>query len=268
MKSASRSSKALRKDKETSGWDSSGVEATLQSREEIPACLISAVCFTPLHAVRFSMVDAMRKIALSKAPVSLDMYRSLYMTDYRWHKEYQPPTEEYLQKLKSADSQLKAKEFAVPQEQRLMNYWDNVVGEGREVIPGPCSKVNRLSDDMPEKKQKESYLPKSYPATEATATQEEKLERPQALTKLENELSCSHCLPAAVQTPGTEGMLLHKQELDRGWAAYQQFILETCRARQFKAQENKSMVLGSSVLGEGTTGYQSTRTATVFSYGG
>nr|XP_009684370.1 PREDICTED: uncharacterized protein LOC104151325 isoform X1 [Struthio camelus australis]XP_009684371.1 PREDICTED: uncharacterized protein LOC104151325 isoform X1 [Struthio camelus australis] len=250
MKSASRSSKALRKDKETSGWDSSGVEATLQSREEIPACLISAVCFTPLHAVRFSMVDAMRKIALSKAPVSLDMYRSLYMTDYRWHKEYQPPTEEYLQKLKSADSQLKAKEFAVPQEQRLMNYWDNVVGEGREVIPGPCSKVNRLSDDMPEKKQKESYLPKSYPATEATATQEEKLERPQALTKLENELSCSHCLPAAVQTPGTEGMLLHKQELDRGWAAYQQFILETCRARQFKAQENKSMVLGSSVLGE------------------
>ncbi|KFV86968.1 hypothetical protein N308_13966, partial [Struthio camelus australis] len=207
-------------------------------------------------------------------PVSLDMYRSLYMTDYRWHKEYQPPTEEYLQ---VQYSQLKAKEFAVPQEQRLMNYWDNVVGEGREVIPGPCSKVNRLSDDMPEKKQKgsssgpesfqqaekeqrkyfnsvlsnaESYLPKSYPATEATATQEEKLERPQALTKLENELSCSHCLPAAVQTPGTEGMLLHKQELDRGWAAYQQFILETCRARQFKAQENKSMVLGSSVLGE------------------
>ncbi|XP_064367688.1 uncharacterized protein LOC135328325 [Dromaius novaehollandiae] len=158
-----------------------------------------------------------------------------------------------------------------------MNCWGSVVREGREVIPGPCSKVNRPSDDMPEKKQEgsssspelfqqaekeqrkyfnsilsnsESYLPKYYPATEATATQEEKMERPQALTKPENELSYSQCLPAAVQTPGTEGMLLRKQELAHGWATYQQFVLETCRARQFKAQQNKNMVLGSSVLGE------------------
>ncbi|XP_010212941.1 PREDICTED: uncharacterized protein LOC104567786 [Tinamus guttatus] len=196
------------------------------------------------------------------------MYRSLYTADYGCQQEQQPPSEErleccvisyltvspftydfFLQKLKLADSQLKAKEFAVPQGQRLMNYWDHVVREGKEVTSSPCSEANRHSDDMPEK-QEESYLPKYQSVTEERAAQKEKLERPQALTKPEKELSYSQCPPAAVQTPGTEGMLLRKQKLAEGWATYQQFILETCRARQFKAQENRSMVLGSSILGE------------------
>ncbi|KGL77228.1 hypothetical protein N309_04290, partial [Tinamus guttatus] len=201
-------------------------------------------------------------------PVSLGMYRSLYTADYGCQQEQQPPSEERLE--------LKAKEFAVPQGQRLMNYWDHVVREGKEVTSSPCSEANRHSDDMPEKQEgsssrpeshqqsgkeeqkyfnsilssAESYLPKYQSVTEERAAQKEKLERPQALTKPEKELSYSQCPPAAVQTPGTEGMLLRKQKLAEGWATYQQFILETCRARQFKAQENRSMVLGSSILGE------------------
>ncbi|KFM01761.1 hypothetical protein AS27_01903, partial [Aptenodytes forsteri] len=216
-----------------------------------------------------TMVDTMRKTAHSKLPVSPGMYRSLYRRDYRWCKEYKPPSEEDVQ---IADSQLKAKEFAVPREERAMTYSDSIVWQGREVIPAPSIKASSHADDAGGRKPEgsasgpkalqqrkhftsvlpvaESYLPKYYPATELAATQAEKSERPQALAEPENELSYCQRLPAAAQTAGTAGMLLRRQKLAPGWATYQQFTLETRQARQHDAQQNRSMILGSSVLVE------------------
>ncbi|XP_009330177.1 PREDICTED: histamine H2 receptor-like [Pygoscelis adeliae] len=181
------------------------------------------------------------------------MYRSLYRRDYRWCKEYKPPSEEDVQKLQIADSQLKAKEFAVPREERAMTYSDSVVWQGREVIPAPSIIASGHADDAGGRKPEESYLPKYYPATELAAAQAEKSERPQALAEPENELSYCQRLPAAAQTAGTAGMLLHRQKLAPGWATYQQFTLETCQARQHDAQQNRSMILGSSVLVEASS---------------
>ncbi|KFR04518.1 hypothetical protein Y956_09976, partial [Nipponia nippon] len=202
-------------------------------------------------------------------PVSPGMYRSLYKRDYQWCKEYKPPNEEDTQ---IADSQLKAKEFAVPQEEWAMTYSDSVAWQGREIIPALSIKASGRADDAggrrpegstsnPKALQQrkhftsvlpiaESYLPKYYPATELAATQAEKSERLQALAELENELSYCQQLPAAAQTAGTAGTLLRTQKLAPGWATYQQFTLETCQARQHDAQQNRSMILGSSVLVE------------------
>ncbi|KFQ85309.1 hypothetical protein N337_01458, partial [Phoenicopterus ruber ruber] len=217
-----------------------------------------------------TMVDTMRKTAHSKLPVSPGMYRSSYKRDYRWCEEYKLPSEEDMQKLRIADSQLKAKEFAVPREKPAMTYSDSVVWEGREATPAPSisSRADGAGGRKPEggtsgpeavQQRKhftsvlpvaESYLPKYHPATELAATQAEKLERLQALPELENELSYCQCPPAAAQTAGTAGVLLHRQKLTPGWATYQQFTLETCRARQQDAQQNRSLNLGSSVVAE------------------
>ncbi|KFO11917.1 hypothetical protein N312_13350, partial [Balearica regulorum gibbericeps] len=216
----------------------------------------------------FTMVDT-RKTAHSKLPVSPGMYRSLYKRDYRWWEEYEPPNKEDVQ---IADSQLKAKEFAVPREERAMTYSDSVVRERREVIPAPSIKASSCADGAGGRKPEgstsgpkalqqrkhftsvlpvaESYLPKYYPATELAATQAEKSGRLRALAEPENELSYCQHLPAAAQTAGTAGMLLCRQKLAPGWATYKQFTLETCRARQHDAQQNRSMIMDSSVLME------------------
>ncbi|KFV59285.1 hypothetical protein N328_09061, partial [Gavia stellata] len=219
-----------------------------------------------------AMTDTMRKTAHSKLPVSPGMYRSLYKRGYRWCEEYKPPNEEDVQKLWIADSRLKAKEFAVPQEEWAMTHSNSVVWQGREVIPALSTKASSLADDTGGRKPEhsasvpkvlhhrkhftsvlpvaESYLPKHYPATELAATQAEKSERPQALTEPENKLSYCQHLPAAAQTAGTAGTLLRRQKLAPGWASYQQFTLETCQARQHDAQQNRNTILGSSILVE------------------
>nr|XP_047904365.1 uncharacterized protein LOC106033904 [Anser cygnoides] len=216
-----------------------------------------------------TMADAMRKPVHLKPPVSLGMYRSSYKRDYRWCEENQPTSEVYTQKLKFADSQLKAKEFSVPEEPRVMTYCDNIGGEGRGVTPGPAAVRGRKqvgSASSPQAFQQaqeeqrkrfdsalplaESYLPRPYPAAELTATRAERLERPQALSELENELPSSQCLLAAARAPGAAGMLRRRQKLDPGWGTYQHFMLETGRAKQLEAQQNKNMLLGSSVLVE------------------
>ncbi|KFP96578.1 hypothetical protein N330_00705, partial [Leptosomus discolor] len=220
----------------------------------------------------FIMVDTTRKMVHSKPTVSPGMYRSLYKRDYRWCEDYNPPNEENMQKLRIADSQLKAKEFAVPWEKQAMTYSDSVVGKRREVIPALSIKASSPADDAggtkpegsascPKALQQrkhfslvlpaaESYLPKYYPATELAATQAKKSKRPQALAEPENELSYCQCLPAAAQTAGTAGTSLRRQKLVPSWASYQQFTLETHRARQHDAQQNRGMILGSSVLVE------------------
>ncbi|XP_042664378.1 uncharacterized protein LOC116960304 [Tyto alba] len=126
--------------------------------------------------------------------VSPGMYRSLYKRDYRWCEEYKPPNEEDVQKLQIADSQLKAKEFAIPQEEQAMTYSDNVVGERRGVIPAPIIKASSCAADAGGRKPEgsayspkalqqrkhftsvlpvaESYLPKYYPDTELAATRQ------------------------------------------------------------------------------------------------
>lgn len=129
-----------------------------------------------------------------------------------------------LQKLKFADSQLKAKEFSVPEEPRVMTYCDNIGGEGRGVTPGPAAVRGRKqvgSASSPQAFQQaqeeqrkrfgsalplaESYIPRPYPAAELTATRAERLERPQALSELENELPSSQRLLAAARAPGAAG---------------------------------------------------------------
>ncbi|KFV12882.1 hypothetical protein N339_05188, partial [Pterocles gutturalis] len=216
-----------------------------------------------------TMVDTMRKTVHSKLPVSLGMYRSSYKRDYRWREDYKPLNKEDMQ---IADSQLKAKEFAVPQEERPMTYSDNVAWQGREVVPAPSIKASVCADGAGGRKPggsasgpkalqqrqhftsalpaAESYLPKYYPATKLPPTQAEKWERLHALAEPENELSYCQHLPAAAQTAGTAGMLLHRQKLTPTWGTYREFILESCRARQRDTQQNRSTNLGSSVLGE------------------
>ncbi|KAI6070033.1 putative protein LOC106033904 [Aix galericulata] len=172
------------------------------------------------------------------------------------------------QKLKFADAQLKAKEFSVPEEPRVMTYCD-AGGEGQGVAPGPGAVRRRKQEgsasspppfQQAEEEQRmrlgsalplaETYLPRPCPAAELTATQAERLERPQALSELENELPSSQRLLAAARAPGAAGMSLYRQKLDPTWGTYQHFMLETGRAKQQEAQQNKNMFLGSSVLAE------------------
>ncbi|XP_052667223.1 uncharacterized protein LOC128152688 [Harpia harpyja] len=66
----------------------------------------------------------------------------------------------------------------------------------------------------------------------------------------ENELSYCQRLPAAAQTTGTAGMFLRRQKLAPGWVTYQQFTQEMYQTRQHDAQQNRNMILGSSVFVE------------------
>ncbi|XP_014822200.1 PREDICTED: uncharacterized protein LOC106902886 [Calidris pugnax] len=185
----------------------------------------------------------MRKTVHPKLHVSPGMYRSSYKRDYQWCEAYLPPREEDIQKLQIADAQLKAKEFAVPQEEQAMTFSDSVVWQRRKGIPAPSTKASSGADDTGE-----GYLPKYYPATELAAIQAEASERPRALAELGNEPSCCQHLPAAAQTAGTAGMFLRKQKLIPVWPTYWQFAMETSRARQHDAQQNKNMSLSSSAL--------------------
>ncbi|XP_061322532.1 uncharacterized protein LOC133276065 isoform X1 [Pezoporus flaviventris] len=209
------------------------------------------------------MVDTMGKPEHSKPPVSLDMYKSLYKKDYQWCEEYKLPSD--IQKLQVADAQLKAKEFAVPQERPVIPYSDSVVRQRREVIPAPS--VEAISHDdgaggrTPDSSRAlqqgkhfasllpaaESYLPKHYPASQLA----EKAEKLQALSELENELSCCQHLPVAAQAAGTAGKLLPRRKLVPAWATYQQFIRETSRKSQNNGLQIKLRNVGSSVLAGG-----------------
>ncbi|KFO92949.1 hypothetical protein N320_07003, partial [Buceros rhinoceros silvestris] len=193
-------------------------------------------------------------------PVSMGMYRSLYKRDYRWGEDYKPPSKE--------DMKLKAKEFAVPQTEQGMTYSNGIVGE-RRVIPALSIKPSSRADDAGGRKAEgstsgpkalqqrnsftsvlpvaESYQPKYYPATE----QAEKSERLRALAEPENELSYCQRLPAAAQTAGTAGILLRRQKMAPGWITHQQFNRGMHQARLREAQQNRSIMLGSSVLADG-----------------
>ncbi|KFP30768.1 hypothetical protein N325_05671, partial [Colius striatus] len=192
----------------------------------------------------FAMVDTSRAVH-SKLPVSPDMYRSSYKRDYQWCEEHQPRSEE--------DMKLKAKEFAVPQEEEVVPYTADGDAGGRKPEGSPSSpkaleQRKHFTSVLPDA---ESYLPKCYPATELAATQREELERLQALSEPEKQLSFCQHIPAAAETAGTAGMLLCRQKLVPSWASYQQFAMETCRAGQHDAQQNRSTMLGSSALVEG-----------------
>ncbi|XP_061215829.1 uncharacterized protein LOC133215692 [Neopsephotus bourkii] len=209
------------------------------------------------------MVDAMGKPKHSKPAVSLGMYKSLYKKDYQWRKEYRPPSD--IQKLQVTDAQLKAKEFAVPQERPVIPYSDSVVRQRREVIPAlsieAISHAGSAGERMPDSSRAlqqgkhlasllpaaESYLPKHYPASQLA----EKAERLQALSEMENERPCCQHLPVAAQAAGTAGMQLPRQKLVPAWATYQQFIRETSRDSQNKGLQIKLRNVGSSVLAGG-----------------
>ncbi|KFP45349.1 hypothetical protein N324_01543, partial [Chlamydotis macqueenii] len=161
-----------------------------------------------------TMVDTMRKTAHSKPLVPPGMCRSLYKRDYWWCEEYKPPNEE-------DSSQLKAKEFAIPQEGWVVTYSGSILWQGREVIP--ALRTFSPTSVFPVT---EGYLPKYHPATKLAVALAEVSERLEAGAEPEKRL------PAAVQTAGTAETFLHRQKLTLGWTTYQQFTLEMCRARQ------------------------------------
>ncbi|KFR10826.1 hypothetical protein N306_07601, partial [Opisthocomus hoazin] len=178
-----------------------------------------------------TMVDTARKIVHSKLPVSPGMYRSLHKRDYGCCEECKPPSEEDVQVPRAFPC--------------LALHADDTGGrkaEGRTSSPKALRKRKNFTSVLPAA---ESYLPKCYPATELAATQAEKSERPPALAEPESELSSCQRLPTAAQTGGNGLTLLHRQKLAPSWATYQQFTLETCRARQHDAQQNRSMILDS-----------------------
>ncbi|XP_009993923.1 PREDICTED: histamine H2 receptor-like [Chaetura pelagica] len=186
------------------------------------------------------MADAAKEKVISKPPVSLGMYRSSHKRDYQWCEQYKAPSEEDIQKLQVADSQLKAKEFAVPREQQVVTSSDGLVGEGREVIPAPSIPASSRADNAGE-----SYLPKYHPATELAAARAEELERLQGFAMPEKLMSYCQHLPAAAQTPETAEV--HPQKLVPAWATYQHFTMEMFRAMQHDAQQNKSTNMGTSL---------------------
>ncbi|XP_065453322.1 uncharacterized protein LOC135983818 isoform X2 [Chrysemys picta bellii] len=232
------------------------------------------------------MVDVIRKLSISKPPASLDMYKSSYMMDYRPYNDYNPPIENHTQKITLAEAQLKAKEFAQPSKsQPPVMYKEDPVSQRKETAEGPHSPAAVSSDDKlemghtgcsfgPESFQEvqeeqrkyfntvlpnaESYLSKCYPRLEQTAAQEDKTERTQMPAMPERGASSPspfYPQPSATteHCPGKddqEGPVFYKRRQSQTWDSYQQFILETCRARQTKAQQNRSMVLGSSVFGK------------------
>ncbi|XP_065453324.1 uncharacterized protein LOC135983818 isoform X3 [Chrysemys picta bellii] len=219
-------------------------------------------------------------------PASLDMYKSSYMMDYRPYNDYNPPIENHTQKITLAEAQLKAKEFAQPSKsQPPVMYKEDPVSQRKETAEGPHSPAAVSSDDKlemghtgcsfgPESFQEvqeeqrkyfntvlpnaESYLSKCYPRLEQTAAQEDKTERTQMPAMPERGASSPspfYPQPSATteHCPGKddqEGPVFYKRRQSQTWDSYQQFILETCRARQTKAQQNRSMVLGSSVFGK------------------
>ncbi|XP_067423728.1 protein SPMIP9 isoform X2 [Emydura macquarii macquarii] len=232
-----------------------------------------------------TMVDVLRKLSISKPPVSLDMYKSSYMMDYRPYNDGKPSIENHSQKIKLGEAQLKAKEFARPSKyQSAVMYKEDSVSQRRETAQGPCIQAAISTDKLekghtggsfgPESFQEvredqrkyfntvlpnaECYLSKCYPITEQMATQEDKMEKTQIPTMPEREASYpSPSYPQPPATPeqcpekeGQEGPVFYKRRQGQTWDTYPQFILETCRARQTKAQQNKSMVLGSCVFGE------------------
>ncbi|KFP16607.1 hypothetical protein Z169_00985, partial [Egretta garzetta] len=219
-----------------------------------------------------TMVDTMRKTEHSKLTVSPGMYRSLYKRHYRWCEKYKPPSEVDVQ---VADSQLRAKEFAIPREQRAMTYSDKVVWQGREVTPPPSIRAGSRADDAGGRRPEgsasgpgalqqrkhfasvlpaaEGYPPKHGPATQRAASQAEGTERPDGpvclrLRQLSSPCPWSMLARHARMAASWQRTLLRRQKLAPVLATYQQFTLEACRARQQDAQQNRSMNLGSSVL--------------------
>nr|XP_025041404.1 uncharacterized protein LOC112546114 isoform X3 [Pelodiscus sinensis]XP_025041406.1 uncharacterized protein LOC112546114 isoform X3 [Pelodiscus sinensis] len=189
-------------------------------------------------------------------------------------------------KIKIAEAQLKAKEFSQLSKYRPpVMCKEYPVSQGKEIAEGLCSQAPVSSDDKLEKGHKggsfgpesfrevqeeqrkyfntvlpnaNQYLSKCYPHPEQAATQVDKTERTQLSIMPQGEPAASSPLffqppEATEQCPGTEGQegpVSNKRRPRQTWDNYQQFIRETCRARQAKAQQNRSLVLGSSVFRE------------------
>ncbi|KAG6925376.1 hypothetical protein G0U57_014659 [Chelydra serpentina] len=143
------------------------------------------------------------------------MYKSSYMMDYRPYDDYKPPIENHTQKIKLAEAQLKAKEFAQPSKsQPPVMYKEYPISQRKETTEGPCTQAAVSSDDKlemghkgcsfgPESFQEvqeeqrkyfnavlpnaDCYLSKCYPHPEQTAAQEDKAERTQMPTMPERE---------------------------------------------------------------------------------
>ncbi|XP_019409036.1 PREDICTED: uncharacterized protein LOC109322422 [Crocodylus porosus] len=217
------------------------------------------------------MEEVMRTLSGSKTPVSLDMYQSSYMTDYRPYGDYRQSAA-HSQKVKSVEAQQDITESAAPLEYQPA---DNTVDQRRGTTEGPCLKAANGSGDKLKKSHvgnssgsesfqtvqdqrkyfnstvsnAESSLPRYYSPT----NHKDKLRRTQTPSPLEKVAFYPQSPPTTVQPSGKEepqGPALCNQEPGHSWDSYQQFIQETCRARQRTAQQNKRRILGSSIFRE------------------
>ncbi|XP_053119992.1 uncharacterized protein LOC128330736 [Hemicordylus capensis] len=208
---------------------------------------------SPLRGNQCNMTDVIQRISLSKPPVSMNMYKTLYMTDYKPFSEYQNelsmPTMDLAQKLK-LEAQLKTKEFAKPTENEPMKY-----AEGpscQEVQPPyPSSVEGRLlkCQEAPPSFQEiqddqQKYVNAMIPNTERDLP----YPNPAVIQEKEAEKSAQQTDPCLPAMPGNLDAPCIINDLGQNWANYQQFILENRRASNAQVQEIKKLSLESSAF--------------------
>ncbi|XP_077158755.1 protein SPMIP9 [Paroedura picta] len=193
-----------------------------------------------------SMMEVMRRVSLSKPPVDMGMYRTLYMMDYQPYTDNHqwPHAEERL----ILDAQLKAKEFARPIKQEAVKYAEDPACQEVQP-PSPTmmmSRVGRGSSAPQPSEATEKYLQKDFPAVLPSPQPSPPTKSVAANQAEEVERMSPSMQPRAV--PGSTDIPCVQRELGQNWDNYQQFLLETQRAQHTQAQETKKLSLGCSVF--------------------
>uniref|UniRef100_A0ACB8FU33 Uncharacterized protein n=1 Tax=Sphaerodactylus townsendi TaxID=933632 RepID=A0ACB8FU33_9SAUR len=186
----------------------------------------------------------------------MGMYQTIYMMDYKPYPDghQQPHTSivDHAEKL-TLEAQLKAKEFAQPFKHEPVKYAEDP----------PCQEVQPPFPTMMERRwgQGQDVPPPTQPVKEAhqkdfhtalpTAQnflQHSPLVKSVATLEKEAERLSQQTDPNAM--PDDKAVPCVKDELGQNWDNYQQFLLESHRARHTQAQEIKKLSLGCSVLQE------------------
>ncbi|XP_039187620.1 uncharacterized protein LOC120302764 [Crotalus tigris] len=181
------------------------------------------------------MTDITQRISLSKPPVKQNMYKTLYMMDYKPYDELQNQLSMMdLSKKLQLETQLKKKEFERLVEKESMKYAEESICQ--EIEPPYPVKIDESLSNSQEAplafQQIEGDQEKYYLPSEPTAFQKKEAESIVPQTE-------------AFAMPGTPCI---KQELGQNWNHYQQFMLEMRRANQTQLKEIKKSHLGSSVF--------------------
>ncbi|KAL8165937.1 UNVERIFIED_CONTAM: hypothetical protein K2H54_056899 [Gekko kuhli] len=83
----------------------------------------------PRSGNQCNMTDVMQRISLSKPPVDMGMYRTLYMMDYQPYSDNHPQPQarvmDHTEEKLSLEAQLKAKEFTQPIKHEAVKYTED-----------------------------------------------------------------------------------------------------------------------------------------------